>query len=78
MAKTTNLEEKDINTEAKVQEEKEAEKKAPFWVVKVKNNPNFCGVGAGGIQFANGEAVVTSGRMAEWFMEHDGYEVVVQ
>ncbi len=45
------------------------------WVVKVTANPSFCGVGAGGVQFANGEAVTESGRMAQWFREHNGYEV---
>ncbi len=45
------------------------------WLVKVRNNPGFCGIGAGGVQFANGQAVVSSGRMARWFMEHTGYEV---
>ncbi len=45
------------------------------YIVKVKNNPNFCGIGAGGVQFANGEATVTSERMAVWFKEHSGYEV---
>lgn len=48
---------------------------AKGYIVKVKNNPNFCGQGAGGVQFANGEAKVTSERMAAWFKEHEGYEV---
>lgn len=45
------------------------------WVVKVTSNPNYCGVGAGGVQFANGQAVIESERMAEWFKEHEGYTV---
>ena len=45
------------------------------WTVTVKNNPTFCGVGAGGVQFANGTAVVVSERLAQWFKEHKGYEV---
>lgn len=45
------------------------------YIVKVKSNPAFCGIGAGGVQFANGEAHVTSERMAEWFREHNGYTV---
>ena len=56
----------------------EAENKAvqkKGYIVKVKNNPSFCGIGAGGVQFANGEAHITSDRMAEWFREHNGYEV---
>lgn len=48
---------------------------AKEYIVKVKNNEAFCGVGAGGVQFANGEAKVTSERMADWFKEHAGYEV---
>lgn len=43
--------------------------------IKVKDNPKFCGVGAGGVQFAYGEAKISGGRMADWFREHDGYEV---
>lgn len=50
--------------------------KSKEYVVKVKNDPNFCGIGAGGVQFANGEAHITSERMAEWFREHNGYKVV--
>lgn len=52
-------------------------KKATGYVVKVKNNPNFCGKGAGGVQFANGQATITSDRMANWFKEHPGYTVEV-
>lgn len=49
--------------------------KKKAWIVKVKNNPNFVGKGAGGVQFANGEARVESPRMVAWFKEHQGYEV---
>lgn len=52
--------------------------KEKTWVVKVTKNPEYCGVGAGGIQFANGQATIKSARMAAWFKEHDGYEVVEQ
>lgn len=45
------------------------------WVVTVNNNSTYCGIGAGGIQFANGQAVVTSERMVDWFKEHSGYTV---
>ena len=58
--------------------EKTAKEKNPSWLVKVKNNPDFCGIGAGGVQFADGQATVTSERMADWFTEHDGYEVTKQ
>ena len=43
--------------------------------IKVVGNTEFCGVGAGGVQFAYGKAQITGGRMAEWFREHAGYEV---
>lgn len=46
------------------------------YTVKVKNNPNFVGLGAGGIQFANGKAENVNERMANWFREHPGYEVI--
>ena len=51
---------------------KKAEKK---YIVKIKTNPDFCGIGAGSIQFAHGEAILPECRMVEWFREHDGYEV---
>lgn len=54
---------------------KENTMKVKKWVVTVKNNPDFVGRGAGGIQFANGKAEVNSERMARWFREHPGYEV---
>ena len=43
--------------------------------VKVVKNTNYCGEGAGGAQFAHGEAMITNERLAEWFREHDGYKV---
>lgn len=43
--------------------------------IKIKDNAKFCGVGAGGVQFAYGMAQITGGRMVDWFREHDGYEV---
>lgn len=62
----------DAAVEAGSKEESKTEKE---FVIKVKNNPQYCGIGAGGIQFANGQAVTNSRRMASWFREHDGYEV---
>ena len=50
-------------------------KKEKKYIVTVKNNPEFCGKGAGGVQFSNGKAENVSDRMAEWFKEHNGYEV---
>ncbi len=48
------------------------------YIVKVKDNDAYCGIGAGGVQFANGQAVIESERMAVWFREHEGYEVTKQ
>lgn len=49
--------------------------KLKTYIVSVKNNPKFCGIGAGGAQFAHGKATITSDRLARWFREHDGYTV---
>lgn len=35
---------------------------------------NFCGVGAGGVQFAYGKAEVNEGWVQSWFKKH-GYNV---
>lgn len=35
---------------------------------------NFCGVGAGGVQFAYGKAEVNEGWVLDWFKKH-GYKV---
>ena len=53
-----------------------AQKTMKLFIVRVKANPNFCGIGAGGTQFANGEATGVSERMATWFKAHKGYEVI--
>lgn len=45
------------------------------WTVKVDNNPEFCGLGAGNAQFAHGEAVISDPRLAAWFKAHKGYTV---
>lgn len=66
-----------------VQKVKDADEKAKqtaaakedIFVIAVENNPSYCGIGAGGIQFANGKAEITSERMADWFREHEGYIV---
>ena len=51
---------------------KTAEKQYKITVV---TNPNFCGIDAGGVQFAYGQAIIPEGRMVAWFQEHEGYEV---
>lgn len=48
---------------------------AKKWIVKNTANEDFCGVDAGSVQFAHGEAEVSDARMAAWFREHDGYKV---
>lgn len=79
MPKAAVLEEKNEQAAGKATDnagtKKEDAGEETHWTVKVKNNPDFCGIGAGGVQFANGRAETTSGRMAEWFREHEGYEV---
>lgn len=35
---------------------------------------NFCGVGAAGVQFSYGQAVVNEGWVCDWYKEH-GYTV---
>lgn len=50
-------------------------KKVMGYEITVKTNPGFCGIDAGGVQFAYGKAQISNGRMADWFREHEGYEV---
>lgn len=57
------------------QTKKSKSSKEKSWLVKVNNDDQYCGIGAGGVQFAYGQAVVKSERMAKWFREHDGYTV---
>lgn len=52
-----------------------AKKKITGYEIKITSNPDFCGIGAGGVQFAYGKAQITEGRMVDWFKEHEGYEV---
>ena len=44
--------------------------------IRVKDNPNYCGIDAGGVQFAYGQAVITAGRMVDWFTEHGDFYTV--
>jgi len=72
---------KDAEVNAEVDAKKDAaadakaDAKAKKWLVKVVSNPNFCGIDAGGVQFAHGQAVISDARMAAWFRSHAGYEV---
>ena len=50
-------------------------KKVKKYKINVTTNPGFCGVDAGGVQFAHGTAIINEGTMVEWFREHDGYSV---
>lgn len=45
------------------------------WIVKVDTNPDYCGEGAGGAQFAHGQAEITNPRLAAWFKARKGYTV---
>lgn len=50
-------------------------KKNKVYKITVTSNKGFCGVDAGGVHFANGEATLPECRMVSWFREHEGYEV---
>jgi hypothetical protein len=65
-------------TEQTTEQATETKEAVTKYLVKVTDNPNYCGIGAGGVQFANGQAVIESARMAEWFNEHKGYTVEKQ
>lgn len=45
------------------------------YIITVTKNPDFCGIGAAGLQFAHGKAVTASERAAAWYREHEGYAV---
>lgn len=45
------------------------------YIVTIKENETFCGEGAGGAQFAHGQATITDDWLAEWFRTHKGYKV---
>ena len=50
-------------------------RKIKGYIIKVKNRPNYNGVGAGGVQFAYGQATIEGGTIVNWYKEHAGYEV---
>lgn len=52
-----------------------AKKAIKKYEITVKGNENFCGIGAGGTQFANGKAIIPECSLVNWFREHQGYEV---
>lgn len=45
------------------------------YIIKVETNPSFCGIDAGGVQFANGQAIIEECPLLNWFREHEGYSV---
>lgn len=45
------------------------------YIIKVETNPSFCGIDAGGVQFANGQAIIEECPLLNWFKEHEGYSV---
>ena len=49
--------------------------KAKEYTIKVTANPNFCGIGAGSVQFANGEGTTDDPVIAAWYANHEGYSV---
>lgn len=48
---------------------------AKKYLIKVETNPSFCGIDAGGVQFANGQAIINECPLVGWFREHEGYSV---
>jgi argonaute-like protein implicated in RNA metabolism and viral defense len=73
MKKGENTEE---TTEVLETTEQDTEKKsAEKWIITLTKNKNFCGIGAGSVHFAHGRAETSSKVLADWFKEHDGYEV---
>lgn len=73
---TKTMEQADIAVESAAVES--AAVKPKSWIISVINGSTYCGIGAGGVQFANGRAEITSKRMADWFKEHEGYNVIEQ
>jgi hypothetical protein len=45
------------------------------FIIHTTNIPDFTGIDAGNVAFANGKATITNARMAAWFREHEGYSV---
>ena len=45
------------------------------YIIKVETNPTFCGIDAGCVQFANGQAIIEECPLLNWFREHEGYSV---
>ncbi len=55
-------------------EKKNSEDKKQY-KIEVVGKPTYCGIGAGGVQFANGSAIISEGNLVKWFNEHKGYKV---
>ena len=49
--------------------------KVKGYIITVETNPNFNGIGAGGVQFAYGKATIAGGTIVDWYKEHAGYKV---
>ena len=71
-AKKDNVQE---TTQETTQETVKNTNKEVKYLVEVTANPSFCGIGAGGVQFANGKATIGEGTLVNWFKEHKGYKV---
>lgn len=48
---------------------------AKKYIIKVEKNPAYVGIGAGGVQFANGQAIINESPLVNWYKEHAGYVV---
>lgn len=58
------------NVEAATTEEKTA-----TYEIEITTNPSYCGIGAGGVQFASGKGITHRMRVADWYKEHENYQV---
>lgn len=51
-------------------------KKITGYKIMVIGKPDYIGIGAGGVQFAYGEAKVSANSaIVSWYKEHTGYQV---
>ena len=59
---------------AKATSKKTASEAGKMYIVKTPVK-DFCGIGAGGVHFANGKAEIPEGWVLDWYREH-GYEII--
>lgn len=45
------------------------------YIIEVEKDKTYCGIGAAGVQFANGKGETTDPSVASWYKSHKGYTV---